>query len=321
MVLACLLPTLATTLQAQAVSTPYPSRDVQIVVPNEPGGGLDLVARLLARDLGPRLNASFSVINRSGASGNVGTASVARAAPDGHTLLLTGVGHVASPLLHAQPGYDPLKDFVPVATVAMAPSVWMVHTSVTAAGVPQLLADPRSASGGMSFASAGFGHSSHLAAELVKDKARARWLHVPYRGTGPASRALVAGEVQMMFMPAGSVQSVLATGRARALAVASPHRLRSLPEVPTLAEQGMSDAAFSQWYALLAPTGTPPEVQQALHGAVRAILDEPGLRGQFAAMGLEPLSLGRDELRPFMASQQRQIEALLRRAAVQRPVD
>ncbi len=207
------------------------------MVPAEPGGGIDQVARLLAKGIAPTLAQSVIVINRSGASGNVGTASVARSEPDGYTLLLTGVGHLVSPLLHGSPGYEPLKDFVPVAKIANAPNVLVVHESLKGMSLAQLLEDPRSRTAGLAYASAGYGHSSHLAAEVFMTRTGASWLHVPYRGTGPASRALIAGEVQLMFVPAGSVQALLATGRAFAVAVAHPQRLASLPSTPTFAEQ------------------------------------------------------------------------------------
>ena len=295
----------------------YPSKDVQIVVPNEPGGGLDLVARMLAKGITGPLGQSVIVLNRSGASGNVGTASVARAEADGHTLLLTGVGHLVSPLLHSRPGYEPLNDFVPVAKIADAPNVLVVHESLKGLGLKALLDDPRSRHGGLAFASAGYGHSSHLAAEVMMSRTGARWLHVPYRGTGPATKGLAAGDVQLMFIPAGSVQAVLTTGKVQALAVAHPSRLASLPAVPTLAELGVEGADFSQWYGLFAPAGTPDAVVQRLHEAAARFRAEPESVRLMSVQGLEPSTLDRAAFADFLAVQSRRLATLVKQQGVQ----
>ena len=298
---------------AEQPRSAFPSRDVQIVVPSEPGGGYDLVARMLAKGLSAELAQSVIVLNRSGASGNVGTASVARAEPDGYTLLLTGVGHLVSPLLHARPGYEPLKDFVPVAKIATAPNVLIVHQSLKDMSLAQLLQDPRSRSGGFAFATAGYGHSSHLATEVMMSRTGARWLHVPYRGTGPASKALVSGDVQMMFVPAGTAQTVLATGMTYALAVAHPRRLESLPNVPTLAELGVKNAEFSQWYGVFAPAGTPEAVTATLHNAAANFIKDPTTARQLRAMGLEPDPMGKAEFSGFLAAEAQRLETLVKK--------
>ncbi len=299
----------------------FPFREVQIVVPNEPGGGLDLVARLLAKGLAPRLAQPVNVINRSGASGNVGTASVARSEPDGHTLLLTGVGHLVSPLLHSRPGYEPLKDFEPVAKIANSPNVLVVHESLKGLSLAQVLEDPRSRSAGLAFASAGYGHSSHLAAEVFMARTGARWLHVPYRGTGPASRALIAGEVQLMFLPAGSAQTVLATGLAHAVAVAHPRRLESLPATPTFAEVGVRGAEFSQWYGLFAPAATPVTVINVLQDATTSFLADVDVKRQLQSLGLEPAPMGRAEFNEFLDAQAKRLGALVKKERVEGAVN
>jgi len=289
----------------------FPSREVQIVVPAEPGGGIDLVARLLAKGVAPALAQSLIVINRSGASGNVGTASVARADPDGYTLLLTGVGHLVSPLLHGSPGYEPLKDFEPVAKIANAPNVLVVHESLKGMSLAQLLEDPRSRTAGLAFAAAGYGHSSHLAAEVFMARTGARWLHVPYRGTGPASRALIAGEVQLMFVPAGSLQPLLATGHAYAVAVAHPKRLGSLPSTPTLAELGVQGAEFSQWYGLFAPAGTPAAATKVLQDATLGFVADAAVQRQLRSLGLEPEPMDRAEFTAFLGAQSKRLSTLV----------
>jgi len=295
----------------------FPSREVQIVVPAEPGGGIDLVARLLAKGIAPTLAQSVIVMNRSGASGNVGTTSVARSEPDGYTLLLTGVGHLVSPLLHGSPGYEPLKDFEPVAKIANAPNVLVVHESLKGMRLAQLLEDPRSRTAGLAYASAGYGHSSHLAAEVFMARTGARWLHVPYRGTGPASRALIAGEVQLMFVPAGSVQALLATGRAFAVAVAHPQRLESLPSTPTFAEMGVQGAEFSQWYGLFAPAGTPAAVTKVLQDATLGFLASNDVKRQLQALGLEPAPMARAAFAEFLGAQAKRLGTLVKKERVE----
>jgi len=303
--------------QAQASPAGYPSREVQIVVPAEPGGGIDQVARLLAKGITPTLAQSVIVMNRSGASGNVGTASVARSEPDGYTLLLTGVGHLVSPLLHGSPGYEPLKDFEPVAKIANAPNVMVVHESLKGMSLAQLLADPRSRTAGLAYASAGYGHSSHLAAEVLMARTGARWLHVPYRGTGPASRALIAGEVQLMFVPAGSVQALLATGRAFAVAVAHPQRLESLPSTPTFAEVGVQGAEFSQWYGLFAPAGTPAAVTKVLQDATLGFLANNDVKRQLQTLGLELAPMDRATFAEFLGAQAKRLGTLVKKERVE----
>ena len=302
---------------ADSARVAFPSRDVQIVVPSEPGGGLDLVARLLAKGLTASLAQPVNVINRSGASGNVGTASVARAAADGHTLLLTGVGHLVSPLLHSQPGYDPQKDFEPVAMLATAPNVLVVHQALAGRSLAQLLDDPRSRSTGLAYASAGYGHSSHLAAEVFMARTGARWLHVPYRGTSPALRALLAGEVQLMFVPAGSVQTVLAGGQTHALAVAHGQRLESLPNTPTLAESGVQGAEFSQWYGLFAPAGTPLNVLSLLQSSVTGWMAGGETRRQLRSLDLQPAVLGQGEFAKFLAHQSTRLASIVKKEQIE----
>ena len=303
---------LAGTGQAATANPLFPSQELQIVVPADPGGGVDLLARLLAKRWTATLGQPALVINRSGASGNVGTVSVARADADGHTLLMTGVGLLVSPLLHSKPGYDALKDFEPVARIATAPNVLMVHESLKGLSLSQLLQDPRSRAGGLAYASAGYGQSSHLAAELFMARTGVRWLHVPYRGTNPATLALLAGEVQVMFVPASSALALLAKGRVHALAVAHPQRLAGLPGTPTLGELGIQGADFSQWYGLLAPAGTPAPALAALQNATLAFAADPEIQRQLQAMGMEPGQMARAEFASYLAAQARRLATLVK---------
>ncbi len=302
--------------RAQPPADAFPSRGVQMVVPNEPGGGIDLVARVLAKGLTSQLGQAVVVINRSGASGNIGTASVARAHADGHTLLVTGVGHLVSPLLDRNAGYDPLTDFEPVARIAAAPNVLVLHQSLKRLTLSQLLQDPRSRTGELAFASAGYGHSSHIAAEVVMAATGARWLHVPYRGTGPASKAMITGEVQLMFVPAGSVAPLLASGKAQAMAVAYHQRLEALPDTPTFAELGLQGVEFSQWYGLFAPAGTPGEVVGALQKATATLMADGPVRRQLQSLGLEVSFMGTTEFTSFLGVEAKRLGQLVSRNGV-----
>jgi tripartite-type tricarboxylate transporter receptor subunit TctC len=257
------------------------------------------------------------VINRIGASGNIGTQSVVRAKADGHTLLLTGVGVVVSPLLHAQPGYDLQRDLVPVARLAEAPNVLLVHESVRKLGLSGLLDN----SSVLAYASAGYGHSSHLASELLQSRTGARWLHVPFKGTASGARALMAGTVQMMFAPAGSVQTMLAQGKVHAVAVAHPKRLNFLTTTPTLAELGVKDANFSQWYGLFAPAGTPGQVLSLLNEALTKVTSDPDFQADLGVNGVQPAWMNRAEFSDFVQMEHKRLSQLAKRIGVERAGD
>lgn len=316
--LACLLPA-ALSSPARA-GADRAAHEVRLVVPVEPGGGIDTMARLLARIWSTEHGVTATILNRPGASGNIGTASVAHAQPDGLTLLVTGVSHISSPLLHGQAGYDPLVDFVPVARLAEAPNVLMFGPNLRGRGLQQLLRDPRSRNNGWSFGSAGFGHTSHLAAEVLMARTASRWLHVPYRGTAPALRALMAGEVDLMLVPAASVPAAVATGRVSAVAVAQAERLPALPEVPTLRQLGVHEAEFAQWYGLLAPSGTPAAaVERWSMLAVKALFSPVALE-QLRSQSVVPSLLGSHAFAQFLKVEQRRLSLLLKRERVERPV-
>ena len=306
---------------AQPGGTEATTREVQWVVPVEPGGGIDAVARVVANHWSTELRLAVTVLNRPGASGNIGTASVARAKADGRTLLVTGVSHLTSPLLHGNPGYAPIDDFVAVARYATAPNVLVVGDTLKGQSLAQILQDPRSTTQGLAFGSAGYGHTSHIAAGLFMARTGARWLHVPYKGTAPALRALMAGEVQVMFVPASSVAAAVATGRVHALAVANAQRIRLLPDTPTLHELGVEQAEFSQWYGLLAPRGTPPETLRKLSSWALQALQSPSVAAQLRAQGIEPDPLDHEQFASFLVAEQRRLAALLKRERVERPLN
>jgi tripartite-type tricarboxylate transporter receptor subunit TctC len=300
---------------AQAQQPAWPTREIQIVVPFEPGGNMAVLAHLLADAMNTMLPQRTIVLYRSGADGNIGTAWVARAEPDGRTLLLTGSGFLVSPLLHADAGYDPMRDFEPIARFAIAPSVLLVHESLRGITLPQLLRRP---SNSIAFASAGHGQSSHVAAEVFMARTGVKWLHVPYRGTGPAVRGLLGGEVQLMFVPAGAVAGAVGTGKVFPLAVAHASRLASLPDVPTLSELGVTGADYSQWYGVFAPAGTPPSICNQLSDIVVKVFEEARMRKRLDAAGVEPATLGRRDFASFLAADLERVKAVVKSGRIKR---
>lgn len=318
---ALLVGLVASAAGAQAPATTLPAGDYQIIVPVAPGGGIDATARLVAQHWTTQAQLPVTVINRAGASGNIGTASVARAQPDGRTLLVTAASHLTSPMLHENAGYDAIEDFTGVARFATAPNVLLVSEALKGMTLQQLLQDPRSRNKGFSFGSAGYGHSSHLAPELFMARTGANWLHVPYKGNGPALRALIAGEIHILFLSAPSVPAALDTGRVHAIAVANDQRLAILPQLPTLTELGVRNADFVQWYGLLAPRGTPAETVKALSALAMKTMRDPGVLAHLRAHGSEPGPLDHAQFQQFLVAEQRRLEALLSRERVERPVN
>jgi len=293
----------------------------KLVVPVEPGGGIDAVARLIANVWSSEMSVPTVVINRSGASGNIGTASVAKEKADGQTLLVTGVGHITSAMLHDKPGYHPFEHFTPVARLATAPNVMLVGEALKGMTLEQILSDPRSRNQGFAFSSAGYGHTSHLAADLFASQTGVKWLHVPFKGTSPALRALLAGETHIMFVPVSSVSAALATNRSRALAVSHHERLQLLPDVPTLSELGIRNSEFSQWYGLFTPRGTPPSVVNSLSDLALSALKNPALVKQLKSQGVEPAPLRHDEFEKFLRTENRRLEKILSKRTIDRPAN
>ncbi|WP_158290109.1 tripartite tricarboxylate transporter substrate binding protein [Ramlibacter sp. WS9] len=293
----------------------------RLVVPVEPGGGIDAVARLLANAWSTEMSLPTIVVNRPGASGNIGTASVAKSKPDGQTLLVTGVGHITSAMLHENPGYHPFEDFTPIARFATAPNVMLVSDALKGMPLAQILSDPRSRNQGFSYSSAGYGHSSHMAAHIFATQTGVKWLHVPFKGTSPGLRALLAGETHIMFVTLGSVQAALATHRVHAVAVTHHERLQVLPDVPTLSELGIKNAEFAQWYGMFAPRGTPPSVVKSLSEAAVGALKGSAMTPQFKTQGLEPAPLRHDEFERFLKAESRRLEKMLDNRTIDRPVN
>jgi tripartite-type tricarboxylate transporter receptor subunit TctC len=290
-----------------ALSQPatYPSRPVRIIVPFTAGGTTDIFARLVAEKLSGALGQQFIIDNRGGAGGNIGTDAVAKAEPDGYTLVMGTVGtHAINASLYAKMPYDPLKDFAPVAYVAGVPNLMVVSPKkVKATTVQEFIAEAKATPNKFNMASSGNGTSIHLSGELFKQMTGVEMPHVPYRGSGPAVNDLIGGQVDVMFDNLPSSIEQVRAGNLRALAVTSAKRSPAVPDMPTLAESGLPDFEASSWFALFAPKGTPPEITSRLNQEVRKALETPELQKRFADLGGEIKPMSPDELMTYVKAE------------------
>jgi tripartite-type tricarboxylate transporter receptor subunit TctC len=281
------IPLLALGAAAPAAAQEYPARAVRMIVPLVPGGSVDTLARVLAQKLGESLGRQFVVDNRGGASGNIGTEIVARAAPDGYTLMTVSMTLVVNPFLFDALPFDVERDLAPISLIGAAPLVLVVHPSVQASSVQELLALAKKQPGRLNYASGGKGTNSHLPMELFKNLTGANIVHVPYRGGGPAQLALIAGEAEVMFVNVLATASFAKTGKLRPLAVSGSRRSNLLPDLPTIAEAGVAGYEFTTWYGVLAPAKTPAPIIRTLHTHIVNAVRTPELAQRFAGEGAE----------------------------------
>jgi tripartite-type tricarboxylate transporter receptor subunit TctC len=287
-----------------AAGESYPAKPIRMVVGFPPGGFVDFTARVVSAPLGAVLGQQVVVENRGGAGGIVGTELAARAAADGYTLTVGSAGtHGVNQSLYPKLPYNVLRDFQAVARLADAPSILAVHPSLPVKSVKELLALARSKPGQINYASAGSGTSTHLAAVLFEHLGRIKMVHVPFKGGGPAIVALLAGEVPVTFGTAASVSPHTKSGRLRGLAVTSGNRSAVLPDLPTIAEGGLTGYEMLNWLGLFAPTGTPRAIVDRLAAESLRILRVPEVIQRFHAQGAEPSPLGTDEFGPFVKSE------------------
>jgi tripartite-type tricarboxylate transporter receptor subunit TctC len=286
-----------------AAAQTWPAKPVRIVVPLSAGGFADVPARLLAPRLAAQLGRPFYVENRPGAGGTLGTDHVAKAEPDGHTLLFTATPHVISPWLYKALPYHALTDFAPVARVASGPYALVVHPQLQAGTVAELIALARARPGEIDYASSGNGSAQHLVSAMFAALAGIRLNHVPYKGSGPAMQDLIAGEVKVSFAGIPNVIAHVRSGRLRMLAVTTATRWPELPEVPTLAEAGVPGYEAALWVALLAPAATPGEIVQRLYAEIGRSLQDPELARSLRAAGIAPALLGPHETGEFLRAE------------------
>jgi tripartite-type tricarboxylate transporter receptor subunit TctC len=282
------LAALAPGAQAAAPGTSWPERPVTLVVPFPAGGSTDQVARALGPRLAETLGQSFVVENKAGATGTIGAGFVQRAAPDGQTFLVTSLGPlVIVPHLLKGLAYDPLKDFDLITVAVQSPNVLVVPANSPHHSVADVIAYLKAHPGKMSFASAGHGSSDHLTAELFWQQTGTQGVHVPYKGGAPAHADLMGGQVDASFQNINAVIQHIRAGKMRALAVTSPRRTAVLPQLPTLAEAGVSQVEVASWQAIVAPRGLPPALRARAHAAFVQALNDPRVREPFIAMGFD----------------------------------
>jgi tripartite-type tricarboxylate transporter receptor subunit TctC len=283
----------------------YPSRPVTIVVPYTPGGSTEILARIVALHLGARLGQSFIVENKPGAGTVIGTTTVAKAAPDGYTLLMaTPTPMAINVKVHKQLPYDPATDFVPLAMVAGAPFVLIVNPALPVHSVKELIAYAKEHPGKLSYGSGGVGAPHHLYAELLKSMTGINMTHVPYKGSLPALNDVVAGHIDLMFCDIPPAIGMIKTGRVRVLGVSTKARVDTFPDVPSIAEAGVPGFDVAGWFMVVAPAQTPPAIVAKLHDAMKAVLAEPEVKQQIAKLSLVPLtSPSIEEMKAFVKSE------------------
>jgi tripartite-type tricarboxylate transporter receptor subunit TctC len=264
----------------------YPERQITWIVCFPPGGGTDIAARIINTQLGEALGKPVIIENRGGASGNIGIGAVARATPDGHTLLVCSSAFVVNPSLLAQATYDPFKDFAPVMVIGASPNVFVVPAQSDIKSFPELIAKAKANAGKLNWASPGAGTTPHLAVELVKIRTGANMVHIPFQGAGPATQAALAGQVDLYAAAIGSLQGFVHAGTLRAIATTGKQRWPELADVPTLEELGIANAESDTFQAILAPAATPQPAVERLAKELTALLNQPDIREKYRKAGL-----------------------------------
>jgi tripartite-type tricarboxylate transporter receptor subunit TctC len=307
----------ASLLAAAALAQGYPAKPIRLIVPFAAGGGNDNIARLVGKQLSESLGQPLVIDNRPGAGGVLGAELAAKAAPDGYTLFLGGVGsHAVNPNLNANLPYDPIRDFAPVALLASAPLILVVHPSVPAASFKAFVALARSKPGQLNYASNGNGTSSHLAAVMFDSMAGVDMVHVPYKGLSPALTDLLSGRVQLMFSSVVAILPHIRAEKLRGLAVTGAKRMPSMPDLPTIAESGLPGYEASSWYGVLAPAGTPREIVVKLNAEFVKALAQPEVRTSLVAEGAEPIGGTPEQFGAYIISEKERMGKLIREAKI-----
>jgi tripartite-type tricarboxylate transporter receptor subunit TctC len=293
----------------------WPERPIRLIVPVAPGGSLDPLARLIARHLGDALGQPVVVENQAGAGGNIAFELVARARPDGHTLLVGWDSLAINPALYPRVGYDPLRDYAPVIQTVRTAQILVVRNGLPAGSLAEFVALTRRSP--VSLGSPGNGSIGHLAAEMLKSRSGAEWTHIPYRGGGPAIQDLIAGHIDAVFLTLPAVTEHVRAGRIRALGVTTASRAPALPDVPTFVESGLEGFEVVSWQGVLAPAGTDPVIVARLNAEVRRILALPAVAAQLEGQGFEPVAGTPEALAARLAEDVPRWPAIVRAAGAQ----
>jgi len=295
---------------------PYPTKPIRFIVAVPPGGPADTLSRLL----GPRLTAALGqpviIDNRSGANGNIAYEMTARAAPDGHTITSVAAGIAINPSLYSDVKFDPVKDYAPITQAISVPNILLVHPSVAAASIQELISVAKSRPGQFVFASAGSGTSGHLALEQFRLLSGIHVVHVPYKGGGPALTELVAGHVQALFSIALVAIPQVKAGRVRALAITSLQRSALVRELPTVAESGFPGFECIGWFGVVAPAGTPQPILAVLHREITRALREPDIEQRLREQGADVVASSRDEFARYISAEQLKWSAVIKQAGI-----
>ena len=294
-------------LAGSAVAQDYPTKPIKFIVPYPPGGGTDVVARILVEPLSAELGQPIIIDNRGGAAGNLGTDLVAKAPADGYTILFTLSSHTINPKLYEKLPFDVERDFAPISLAAQIPQILVVNPSLPVTSVKELIAFAKANPGKLNYASVGIGSPGHIAGELFKLKTGVDMVHVPYKGGGPAVIDTIGGQVQVLFVSMPAALQHVKSGRLRAIAVTSAKRSASAPELPTIAEAGVPDYAVESWYGALAPAKTPPAIVARLNAAFVKVLDNPQVKERLFAQGAEGFLVIAGGIRPGDQERARQM--------------
>lgn len=286
-----------------AAPSAYPTRPIRLIVPYAPGGGADTLARGIGQKLSETPGYTIVIDNRGGGGTILGSDLAAKSPPDGHTIILVASTHAVVSSLHRKLPYDPIKDFAPVVRVASAPNILVLHPSVSAASVKELVELAKSRPGQLVYASSGNGGGSHLAMELLKSVARIDLLHVPYKGTGPAMIDLLSGQARLMFGGMIGTLTHVRSRRLKALAVSSAKRSPVVPDLPTIAESGFPGYEAATWYGVLAPAGTALPIVRKLNAEIIGTLNNPELRQRMSSQGADPAPTTPEEFAAYIKSE------------------
>lgn len=295
---------------------PYPAGPIRIVVPFTPGGGTDILARLIGQKLNEAWNQPVVVENRPGASGTVGTAFVAKAPGDGHTVLIVPAGYAGNPSLYSKLPYDQNRELTPVSRLASGPLTLVVHPSLPAKSVKEFIAFARSRPGEINFGSSGAGTLPHLSAELFNSMSGIKLVHIPYKGAGAAVTDVMAGRVPVYFMNILQSLSLIKAGKLRALGVTTPERTPIAPEIPSIAEAGLKGFDMTNWYGLLVPAATPREVIVKLNAEVARALKLPELRSRLADDGMTVVASTPEQFAEFLARETAKFARVIEAAGI-----
>jgi tripartite-type tricarboxylate transporter receptor subunit TctC len=301
--LSVLVAALACAAPAAALAQAFPNKPIRLIVTYPPGGGADLMARLVAPKMGEALGQAVVVENKPGASGQIGAGEVARAAPDGYTIMLDASSFAVNPSLYSKLPYDPAKAFQPLAVLALYPNMLVVTPSFPPKDVKELVALAKAKPGTVAFASSGNGSAQHLAGELFKQRAGVDMTHIPYKGGGPAMNDVIGGQVPVFFANVASGLAHVKGGKLRAMAVTGAKRASSLPDLPTMAEAGIPGYEVYEWNAIFAPAGTPAPVVERLAAAIAKAMQSPEIRERVATLGGDLAGYGPKEAEKFIREQ------------------